>query len=607
MHQQHGRTPYEILTGNTPDISEFFEDEWYQPVWYYEPTAFPEQRKHLARWIGVAHRVGQAMCYWLLPESGIPIARTTIQAVAPDESNTINFQQTLKDFDAKVGDKLKVLSTNVNPIQGFHLYREDVIEDLQEDDAIEPAPLDTEDDIFDQLLLAQPLIDTAEGKVKVKIIGRKHDQDGNLIGTYNNNPILNTIDYLAEFPDGLISEYAANIIAESIYNQVNDEGYENTLFHSIISHEYEPPFTDIMQDENFNSKSKSTQGWKICLQWKDGSSSWHPMIDVKNLFPVQLADYALFNKLQDKVGFSWWVKHTLKKRERIISSIHTRYAKCTHKFRIKVPMTVAEVLAIDKETNTMFWHDAIKKEMKNVMIAFRFLDPNSKSPVGYKWIKCHMIFDVKMDFTRKARFVAGGHMTNPPTSLTYSSVISRDSVRIAFLLATLNDIDILAADVGNAYLKTTAGPEFGPELQGRFIIVVRALYGLKSSGAAWRVHLANTLHIMGFMSSLADPDVWFRAAVKPDGFQYYEYVLAYVDDILALSHNPQKILSTLSNFYRLKDGYEKPTHYLGAQVKEWRFPDDASRPKWALSSEQYIKEAIRNIEHDLSKQNKVLK
>jgi hypothetical protein len=200
--------------------------------------------------LGVAHRIGQAMCYWLLPELGIPIARTTIQAIAPDEKDTINFQQTLTDFDAKVG----VLSTNANPIQGFHLYHEDVIEDLQDNDAIEPASLDTEDDIFDRLLLAQPLIDTAEGKVKAKIIGRKRDQDGNLIGTYNSNPILNTIVYLAEFPDGSISEYATNIIAESIYNQVNDEGYENTLFHRIIGHEYEPPFTDVTQEEILNPK-----------------------------------------------------------------------------------------------------------------------------------------------------------------------------------------------------------------------------------------------------------------------------------------------------------------------------------------------------------------
>jgi hypothetical protein len=60
-----------------------------------------------------------------------------------------------------------------------------------------------------------------------------------------------------------------------------------------------------------------------------------------------------------------------------------------------------------------------------------------KEMIGFQEIKCHIVFDVKMDFTRKARFVAGGHMTQPATSITYSSLVSRDSVRIAFLLATL--------------------------------------------------------------------------------------------------------------------------------------------------------------------------
>jgi hypothetical protein len=301
------------------------------------------------------------MCYWLLPDSGIPIARTTIQAVTQDELNTTNMQEVLKNFDQKMEDKLKVLSTDdTDALTGFHLYREDVDEDIQDNDTIEPASLDTEDDIFDQLLLAQPLLEMVEGKVKAKIIGRKRDQDGNLVGTYNSNPILNTIVYLAEFPDGSISEYAANIIAESIYNQVNDDGYDNTLFDSIIGHEYKAPLTDVIENGSF--VPKSTEGWKICLQWKDGSSSWHPMIDVKNSFPVQLAEYASYNQLQDKPGFSWWVKYSLRKRERIMSSIHTRYAKRTHKFGIQVPMTVAEALAIDKATNTTFWHDAIKKE-----------------------------------------------------------------------------------------------------------------------------------------------------------------------------------------------------------------------------------------------------
>ena len=84
-----------------------------------------------------------------------------------------------------------------------------------------------------------------------------------------------------------------------------------------------------------------------------------------------------------------------------------------------------------------------------------------------------MIFDIKMDgkFTRKCRFVAGGHTTDPPSSSTYSSVVSRDSVRIAFLIAAMNGLDVWAADIGNAYLNapcrekrwTLARSEFGSE------------------------------------------------------------------------------------------------------------------------------------------------
>ena len=103
--------------------------------------------------------------------------------------------------------------------------------------------------------------------------------------------------------------------------------------------------------------------------------------------------------------------------------------------------------------------------------------------VGYQEIECHTIFDVKTDLTRKARFVVGGHLTETPASITYSSVVSRDSVRLAFLIATLNDLDIMACDVGNAYLNApcreklcfVAGPEFGSQ-QGMIVKIVRGLY-----------------------------------------------------------------------------------------------------------------------------------
>jgi len=279
------------------------------------------------------------------------------------------------------------------------------------------------------------------------------------------------------------------------------------------------------------------------------------------------------------------------------------------------PKTVEEALEIDRVTKTTFWYDAIQKEMKNCRSAFKFLDEDEKVPIGYKWIKCHLIFDVKMDFTRKARFVAGGHMTNPPAEITYSSVVTRDSVRIAFMIAALNDIDILATDIGNAYLNadprekvyTTAGAEFGAELKGKYVLIVKALYGLKSSGAAWRAHFAATLKTLGFTSCLADPDVWYRAATKPTGEKYYEYILVYVDDVLTLSHQAETVMKGLEQFYRLKDGFAQPTQYLGAAVRKWTFPEDASNIKWALSSEQYIKEALKNIESHLADKGRTLR
>jgi hypothetical protein len=96
-------------------------------------------------------------------------------------------------------------------------------------------------------------------------------------------------------------------------------------------------------------------------------------------------------------------------------------------------------------------------------VAFRFLQDNEGLPIGYKWNRCHMIFKVKMFFTRKACFVAGGHMNDPPSDITYSSIISRDSIRIAFLLAALNDIDLLATDIGNAYLNALPREKYTPQ------------------------------------------------------------------------------------------------------------------------------------------------
>ena len=120
-----------------------------------------------------------------------------------------------------------------------------------------------------------------------------------------------------------------------------------------------------------------------------------------------------------------------------------------------------------------------------------------------------------------------------PKDSTYTSVVSRDSVRLFFLLAALNDVDVLACDVQNAYINAMTketiwfrgGNEMGTD-KGKVIVIVRALYGLKSSSARWRAHMAETLRNGGFTSCKADPDLWLRPAMKPDGSKIYEYVCA---------------------------------------------------------------------------------
>jgi hypothetical protein len=88
---------------------------------------------------------------------------------------------------------------------------------------------------------------------------------------------------------------------------------------------------------------------------------------------------------------------------------------------------------------------------------------------------------------------------------------------------------------------------------------------------------------------------------------YYEYLLVYTDDILAISVDPKSILTMLDQHYVLKpNSIGKPKQYLGAQIGEFVIKDDPGKPRWSMGSETYVKEAIRNVkawleEHDMPK------
>ena len=127
---------------------------------------------------------------------------------------------------------------------------------------------------------------------------------------------------------------------------------------------------------------------------------------------------------------------------------------------------------------------------------------------------------------------AGGHKITTPSYLTYSSVVSRDSIRKSLIISALDDLKVLVCDIQNAHLTetfreniwTVAWPELFPE-KGKIMLVVRELYGLKSSGEDFRALLAEKLHDLGYRQSIADFNVRMRPSLKPGGFMCYYYVL----------------------------------------------------------------------------------
>ena len=149
-------------------------------------------------------------------------------------------------------------------------------------------------------------------------------------------------------------------------------------------------------------------------------------------------------------------------QEILIKIARSHRLKTGHKFGLRVLDTVKEAMEIDGVNGNTLWQDAIEKEMQNVYVAFH-IRTDSQVPRGYKLIPHYIIFEIKMDFTRKARLLAGGHNTGPPAQLTYSSMVSHDSVWIGFLIAK-EKYDIIT------------GPEFGELEWGKIAVITWAPY-----------------------------------------------------------------------------------------------------------------------------------
>ena len=150
-------------------------------------------------------------------------------------------------------------------------------------------------------------------------------------------------------------------------------------------------------------------GWKLQVERRDGSTYWAPLKDLKASNPVELEWYTINNNIELGLDFCWWVRDVVKKRYHIIGKVANKYWKTSHKFGIR-----GELLHIDKETGTDFWRRSIENKMLNLKYTFQGEEGltteetrKGKVIIRFQDIKCHLIFDIKLDgkLTRKARFV----------------------------------------------------------------------------------------------------------------------------------------------------------------------------------------------------------
>ena len=244
----HGRTGLEKVTGETPEISEYIDFGFYDPCWYKENASMGETK--MGRWLGVSHKTGSLMSFWILTPSCHVVSRTSVQRITNLELQEETNKRKLTAFDDAVKGYLRDYNHIINdgsksePYDwSTHPFDDDP--DFQEefDNAINIPEVKEADELFtpdtyDQYLqmeLALPQGDSLEPRM-ARVTKRLKDSNGIPIGTADQNPLLDTRMYEVEFADGEKASLTANYIAENLFAQVDDEGNRHVLMKEIMDY-----------------------------------------------------------------------------------------------------------------------------------------------------------------------------------------------------------------------------------------------------------------------------------------------------------------------------------------------------------------------------------
>ena len=546
-----GEIPNTVLTGEVTDVSPYIDYHFWQPVFYEDHT---DEKEKLGRWCGPTDRIGDALTYWVLTnDTHRLIARSNIRpaqdAMFPNRRERPPQPAVVTNVQDFYDEPVRLPKFSPDELVGKSFIRE-----LGEGEDVTRVRALVENKIFDR---------DKKAHQDIKFLIKVGDEETREIMDYNQ---------------------LSDLIAEQEDAQARGEAEYHKL------------------DKILDHRRKNNRGAIECLVlWENGEETWEPLRTLKDDDPITVAKYAKDNDLLDQPGWKRFKKtsYTIKLLHRLIASSRRkqRSNSVRYKFGVRIPRNYQEAVELDRQNNDTLWQDAVKKELEAIDANRTYHSIGYKAPVpgGYTKIPVHFVFDCKQDMRRKARLVAGGHKTPDPEDPVYSSVAALRSLRIVILLAELNGLKIMAGDIGYAYLQSytkekvvfIADASFGP-LEGHTLIIDKAIYGLRSSGARYHERFAETMYGLGFTPSYADPDVWFR-----DAGDFYEYVVVYVDDLIAVMTNPKlffDILEDEPHNYTLK-GCEEPKYHLGADI--FRDQDNTL----CIGAQTYIRRLLDNYLH----------
>lgn len=280
----------------------------------------------MGKWLGVAHRVGQALCYYILTGNGQPIICSIVQPISAVEWKDEHIKGQIKVLNENIIKKIGDIDLQKVPRELQDEY-DDTYEPM-EPEACKPEMNDFTPETYDALISAEVLLTKWDILLPATMIGRKRDHNGNALGIANANPILDTRVYEVQFQDGHTESYAVNTIVENMYAQVDPEGNQYILLDEIINHRSDDKAIH-MEDKyapgtDNRSLRQTTAGWHLQIRWKDGSTSCGPLHNIKESNPIEVAEYVVVNQLLDEPAFAWWVPYVLRKRDRIEAATKTQ-------------------------------------------------------------------------------------------------------------------------------------------------------------------------------------------------------------------------------------------------------------------------------------------